>query len=256
MTVKPEVAAFSFEGSGANARTGVLLVHGFTGSPYSMRPWGEHLQAAGYTVSGPLLPGHGTRWQEMNACTWEQWVGAAENALNELAARVDQVFVFGLSMGGTITLRLAETHPEIKGIVVVNASLATQRKDAKLLPFFKNFIGAFPGIVNDIKKPGQDEHGYTKLPLKAAFQLQRGWAAVRAELGKITAPVLYFRSRTDHVVEAVSGEILLSGLTGTKATEVILEDSFHVATLDNDAPQIFASSVDFIKQHSSVTTGA
>ncbi len=135
-------------------------------------------------------------------------------------------------------------------------SLATLRKDAKLLPLFKNVIPAFPGVANDIKKPGQDEHGYGKLPLKAAFQLQRGWAAVRADLAKVTCPVLYFRSRVDHVVEAVSGEILLGGLTGTQATEVILEDSYHVATLDNDAPLIFDSSVDFIKQHSKVASGA
>lgn len=244
-------APFSFEGNGSNARTGVLLVHGFTGSPTSMLGWGEHLAAEGYTVVGPLLPGHGTRWQDMNRCTWQDWVSAMDSALSELASRVDEVFVFGLSMGGTLTLRLAQTHPELKGIVVVNASLATQRKDAMLLPLFKNFIGSFPGIVNDIKKPGMDEQGYGRLPLKAAYELRTLWGVVRGDLSTITCPVLYFRSRTDHVVEAISGTILMDGLSATQATEVVLEDSFHVATMDNDAPQIFASSVDFIHAHSS-----
>ena len=110
-------------------------------------------------------------------------------------------------------------------------------------------IPAMPGIASDIKKPGVTELAYPKIPLKAAHSLQQAWPIVRADLHKITAPVLAYRSRVDHVVEPVSGRALLAGLAGGRVQEQVLEDSFHVATLDNDAPAIFAGSADFVRAH-------
>ena len=235
---------------------GVLLSHGFTGCPQSIRGWAEHLHAAGFTVVAPLLPGHGTRWQDMNATTWADWYAALERSFDDLLTRCDTVFVMGLSMGGTLVLRLAEQRPtQVAGVVVVNASLATERKDAKLLPVLKHLIPAMPGIASDIKKPGATEVAYPKIPLKAAHSLQQAWPIVRADLHKITAPVLAYRSRVDHVVEPVSGRALLAGLAGGRVQEQILEDSFHVATLDNDAPAIFAGSVDFVRVHAPADAG-
>lgn len=252
----PGAEPFSMDGIGARGKIGVLVIHGFTGTPQSMRPWGEHLAAAGFTVRGPLLPGHGTRWQDMNKTTWQDWFATAEEALVELQNVTEEVFVCGLSMGGSLTVRLAETHPEIRGIVTVNPALATERKDAALLPYVRRFIPSFPGIASDIKKADTHEVAYTRLPLQAAWQLQQLWKVTRADLAKITCPVLTFRSRIDHVVEAISGKILLEGLTSTQATEVVLEDSYHVATLDNDAPAIFSGSVDFISEHSTVVAAS
>ena len=235
---------------------GVLISHGFTGCPQSVRGWAEHLHAAGHTVAAPLLPGHGTRWQDLNTTTWAQWYAAVEQAFDRLRSRCDQVFVMGLSMGGTLVLRLAEQRGhEVAGVVVVNASLATERKDARLLPVLKHLIPAMPGIASDISKPGVTELGYTKLPLKAAHSLQQAWPVVRADLPRITAPVLVYRSRVDHVVEPVSGRALLAGLAGGTVEERVLEDSFHVATLDNDAPLIFAGSLEFVRAHTPADAG-
>jgi carboxylesterase len=229
---------------------GVLLCHGFTGTPQSLRPWAQHLAAAGLTVAGPLLPGHGTRWQDMNATTWDDWYGAVEQAFDDLRARCSTVFVMGLSMGGTLSLRLAEQRADqVAGVVVVNASLATERKDAKLLPIAKRVLGSFPGIASDIKKPGEKELAYDRLPLKAAYSLQQAWKVVCADLHRITAPVLVFRSSVDHVVEPISGRTLMAGLAGGTVEERVLENSYHVATLDNDAPTIFADSLQFVREH-------
>ncbi|MFP5219078.1 MAG: alpha/beta hydrolase [Actinomycetes bacterium] len=230
---------------------GVLLSHGFTGTPQSMRPWAEYLNAAGLTVRCPLLPGHGTRWQDMNATTWDDWYGAVEAAFDDLRSRCSTVFAMGLSMGGTLVLRLAELRgDEVAGVVVVNTSLATQRKDAKLLPVAKRLVGSFPGIGSDIKKPGVKELAYDRLPLKAVHSLQSAWPVVCADLPRITAPVLVFRSTTDHVVEPISGIKLLQGLQGhASVRERLLENSYHVATLDNDAPTIFEESLAFVREH-------
>ena len=235
---------------------GALLSHGFTGTTQSMRPWAEHLAAAGLTVSAPRLPGHGTRWQDMNATRFSDWYGEVERAFEDLQARCDSVFVMGLSMGGTLALRLAELRPsDVAGLVLVNASLGTDRKDAKLAPMLSKVVPSFPGIGSDIKKQGETELAYARIPLKAAASLQKAWPVVCADLSKITCPVLVYRSRVDHVVPPVSGELLLKGLAGGTVQERVLEDSYHVATLDNDAPTIFAGSVDFVRVHSPAATG-
>ena len=235
---------------------GALLCHGFTGTTQSMRPWAEHLAAAGLTVTAPRLPGHGTRWQDMNKTRWEDWYGELERAFDDLRARCESVFLMGLSMGGTLSLRLAELRPsEVAGVVVVNASLGTDRKDAKLAPVMSKVIPSFPGIGSDIKKDGIEELAYDRIPLKAVASLQKAWPVVSADLHKITCPVLVFRSRVDNVVPPVSGETLLKGLAGGTVEERILENSYHVATLDNDAPEIFAGSLDFVRAHSTAAAG-
>jgi esterase/lipase len=247
--VMPGAEPFAFPGGdGPDGRTGVLLVHGFTGTPMSMRPWGEHLATEGFAVRCPLLPGHGTRWQDANASTHEQWTTTVENAFDELAATCDRVFVAGLSMGGTLATRLAEVRPaDVDGVILVNPALLTQRIDAKLLPMLARITPSWAPIASDIKKPGVEELAYPKLPTRAMMQLRALWALTRADLGRVTAPVIVFHSVEDHVVEPVNSTILLAGIGSADKTEVLLEDSYHVATLDNDAPKIFAGSVDWIR---------
>jgi carboxylesterase len=228
-------------------RIGVLLSHGFTGCPASIVPWGKHLAAQGYGVAVPRLPGHGTTWQECNRTRWADWYGEVERAFEKLAANCDKVVVGGLSMGAGLVLRLAADHGrEVAGIVVVNPAVNTTRKDVLALPVLKHLVPSFPGITDDIKKPGQLEYGYSRSPLKAAHSMMQGWKQVREDLPRITQPLLVFRSAEDHVVDPSSGQIILTRVSSTDLTERILEDSYHVATLDNDAPAIFEESADFI----------
>ena len=102
MPIRP--GARSLVWSTVTTASGVLLLHGFTGSPASMRPWGELLAQRSWTVRVPRLPGHGTRWQDMNITRWEDWYSEADRNLRELTSRCDRVFVAGLSMGGALTL--------------------------------------------------------------------------------------------------------------------------------------------------------
>jgi esterase/lipase len=246
--VMPGAEAFDFPGRGLNGCTGVLLVHGFTGTPMSMRPWGEHLAEAGFAVRCPLLPGHGTRWQDCNLSSHDQWTTAVGQAFDALAADCDRVFVAGLSLGGTLATRLAEVRPDdIAGLLLVNPALLTQRLDAKLLPMLSRLTGSWAPIASDIKKPGVTELAYPKLPTRAMMQVRELWKATRADLASVTAPVIVFHSREDHVVEPINSTVLLAGVSSTDTTEVVLENSYHVATLDNDAPLIFEGSVDWIR---------
>jgi carboxylesterase len=213
-----------------------------------MRPWAEHLAAAGYTVRLPLLPGHGTRWQDANRSTWQQWYAAVETAYDEVAARCTTVFAAGLSMGGTLVTRLAEQKGDaIAGLVLVNPSYGTERFDARFAPFISWAVRSRPAIGSDIKKAGVAEPSYDRTPVAAFVSLRKLWKVTLADLPKVTAPVLMFRSREDHVVEPLSAGLLREGATATTVRQVVLDDSYHVATLDNDAPVVFDSSVEFIR---------
>jgi carboxylesterase len=227
---------------------GVVVSHGFTGTPASMRPWARHLAAAGYTVRLPLLPGHGVPWQETNKSSWPQWYGAIEDAFHDLRARCDTVFAVGLSMGGTLVTRLAEQHPDdVAGLVLVNPAYGTRRLDAKLAPYFARLIRSRPAIGGDIKKPGVDEPAGERTPVIAFASLQKLWKVTSADLAAVRAPIRMYRSREDHVVDDLSAELLKAGTTHTTVDEVMLDNSYHVATLDNDAPLIFEGSVQFIE---------
>ncbi|GAA3445644.1 alpha/beta hydrolase [Planomonospora venezuelensis] len=237
----------------AGGPVGVLLCHGFTGSPQSLRPWGEYLAGAGLTVALPRLPGHGTTWREMNHTRWEDWYAELDRELADLRGRCTEVFVMGLSLGGCMALRLAEVHREgVRGVVVVNPSIANDVPLLKLAPLLKFFVPSVPGVAGDIKKEGATELGYTRTPVRAAATLPRLWALTQAGLDGLTRPVLVFHSPQDHVVKPTSVRILREKLTGGNLDVVELADSYHVATLDNDADQIFAGSLEFVRAHASV----
>jgi carboxylesterase len=130
-------------------RIGVLLSHGITGNPTSMVPWGAHLAEQGYAVEVPLLPGHGTTWEDANTTTFDDWYGTINRTFDQLRGEVDTVVVGGLSMGGAIALRLAaDRGDQIAGVVVVNPALASRRKDLLALPLLKYVVGGFPATTS------------------------------------------------------------------------------------------------------------
>lgn len=245
MPVMPGAEPFHHDGG----PVGALLCHGFTGTPQSLRPWAEHLGAAGLTVALPRLPGHGTSVAEANLTTWEDWFAEIDRSLTLLRERCDEVFVMGLSMGGTLAIRLAEQRgDDVAGLVLVNPSLLTKRPDRFLLPVLRWVVPTWPGIASDIKKEGAVELAYDRIPVRAAYQLGRLWLTTRGDLDRVTQPILVLRSTQDHVVEPDSCRLLREKVASTDVREVLLEDSYHVATLDNDAPTIFEESLSFVRR--------
>ena len=245
MAILTGAEPFNHDGSDV----GVLLCHGFTGTPQSMRPWGEYLVERGYTVRVPLLPGHGTTWQEMNGTSWQDWYSCVDTAFRELHERCERVVVGGLSMGGALSLQLAQEHgPRISGLVLVNPAVKFDDPRTRLVPVLKHLMGSVEGVGNDIKKPGVTELAYTRTPLKAAHSQLVGWQSVIRDLPEVTQPVLLLRSPQDHVVPASSSALILSRISSRDRTEILLEDSYHVATLDNDAQRIFDESAKFIER--------
>lgn len=245
MSVLPGAEPYSHDGSD----TGVLLIHGFTSTPLSMRPWADHLVERGYTVRVPRLPGHGTTWQEMNRTRWDDWYAEVDRTFRDLHAQCARVFVAGLSMGGSLGLALAEEHgPRLHGLVLVNPAVKFDDWRVSLVPVLKYVMPSAPAIASDIKKPGVVEQAYDRSPVHAAHSQFIGWKNVIRDLPEVTQPVLLLHSVDDHVVPASSSELILARVSSPDVTEIVLHDSYHVATLDNDAPRIFDESVAFIER--------
>ncbi len=238
--VIPGAEAFRFDGG----PVGVLLQHGFLGCPASMRPFGEWLAARELSVVGPRLPGHGTTWEELEKTTWPEWEQEAEGALLELAHRCTTVLAVGLSMGGAMVLHLGAKHPDkVSGVVAVNPII--RRPDLRLTPLARLFMRTRKGPGNDLKRPGQDEIVYERVPLRAANELGKLMRTTDRELPSMRLPLLVFSSREDHTVKPANSKRVFER-AGSEQKELIpLANSYHVATLDYDAETIFERTLAF-----------
>ncbi|MEP7023115.1 MAG: alpha/beta fold hydrolase [Actinomycetota bacterium] len=233
--------------SAAGGPCGALVLHGFTGSPQSMRPLARAFADAGYTVELPLLPGHGTTVQDMADTGWADWTAAVDRAYQQLASRCDAVVVAGLSMGGSLALWLAAEHPEITGLILVNP-VAESDDFGPLITAATQLLDAgeefMPGVGNDVADPDVTELAYTSTPVRCLLSLVDGITAQKERLASITAPTLLLHSLQDHIVPPSSAALLAERLAGP--VEVVdLERSFHVATIDLDQDVIAARAVAF-----------
>jgi carboxylesterase len=242
--VVPGAEPFTFHGG----PIGVLLLHGFTGNPASLRRIGEWLANRGHTVSCPRYPGHGTSWKELGRTRWQDWVAEATRGLKEIDRRCETVVLLGLSMGGAMALHLAARYPDVvRGLVLVNPYV----RDPRILVamYLWGVIPPRKGIGDDIKKPGETELPYDKMPARGIAQLARFLKVVQQELPRVRQPLLVFNSPEDHVVPKGNAELVMERVGSTDKEMVVLPNSYHVATLDYDAELIFERTHEFAEAH-------
>ncbi|PHR25453.1 MAG: carboxylesterase [Hoeflea sp.] len=239
--------AFRFEAEG---RPAVLVLHGFTGSTQSMRYLGEELHRRfGFHVCGPRLAGHGTSPDDMATTGFLDWLGTAEAALREMAATHRKVFVTGLSMGGTLSLNLAARFPDlVAGIIPINGCGGRLSAEMSELVLANDAPERVPGIGSDIKAAGVAELAYSEVPVSCVREANALMGATGNLLGKILCPTLVIQSREDHVLPPSNGSLILQSIGSRDARILWLEDSYHVATLDNDKDLIVERTGRFISE--------
>lgn len=227
-------------------RWAVLLLHGFTSGPQSVLPWAEALANAGATVRVPLLRGHGTSVADLAQTTAGQWRRDVQRVLDDLLTQdFDKVAVAGLSMGGTLALDAA-SHRPVDATFVVNPGLSFKfldRLGVSLSPVIHRLIPTVGPLAGDVSKPGAAESAYDRTPVAAVQQLAKLFWTTRRQLSKITSPVTLYWSPQDHIVPSSSAKILCQSVDPQLLTTVVLERSFHVATLDYDAAVIQQHSI-------------
>ena len=239
----PGCESFSSE----NGPLGVLVLHGFTGNPASVRSLAERIAAAGYSVELPRLPGHGTNVEDMMSTDWSDWSGAAEAAFDALSQRCERVGVVGLSMGGGLGAHVAEVRPTVAACVFINPLVKppAQEMVEGLNALLDAGLTTIDSIGSDIKREGSVEVSYELTPLVCTASLFEAMRGVNAGLVTITAPTLLLSSREDHVVTSDNGDDIVDKLTGP-VERVWLEDSYHVATMDNDQELVESATVLFL----------
>ena len=223
------------------------MIHGFTGSPASIKPWAHSLHESGLTVFAPLLSGHGTHWSDLNKVQWEDWYQVIENEFLELKKHCDQIFVAGFSVGGALALRLSQIRgSELAGAILLNASIYDERRRFNLVPVLSLILPSIPGGTGDIAKAGSIKHGYERIPLRGLNQVRKLWRTVEHDLYLVDLPLMVAYSLNDHVVHPVCSETIIDNVYSSDIREVVFEKSFHNVALDYDAELLNEESLSFI----------
>ena len=235
--------------SAAGGSVGVLVLHGFTGNPQSLRGLAQAFADAGFTVELPLLPGHGTSLDDMEKTGWDDWYQGVEMAYAEIADRCSSVIVAGLSLGGSLAVTLAVEHPEVAALVLVNPAVEVTAPGS--IEFLEDFLAQgverIDALGSDIADPDAVELSYSGTPVRPLISALKHYDTLPARLGELRCPILLFTSTQDHVVDPHSSETLAAAASGP-VERVTLERSFHVATLDYDKDEIERRAVEFARR--------
>ncbi len=230
--------------------TGCLLIHGFTGAPTEMRPLGEYLAAQGYSVLGVRLTGHGTRIEDMNRVTWEDWSNSVLDGWYLLRPNTKRVFIIGLSMGGVLTLYHSSFLPAA-GLVSMSTPYQIDDPRRKFLPLLSKVMPYADKGESDWQDENavEDHFSYDKYPTKALLQLTRLLEEMRKALPQVNAPALLIHSRKDIGVPLVNLEKIYRAIATPENSKkkIILEHSGHVVTRDKDKDLVFRAIHDFIQ---------
>ncbi len=228
-------------------RTGLLLIHGFTGSPGEMRPLAEHLAQEGYSVTVPILAGHCCTVEEMNRTSYSDWIQSAYNAYTELACSTDRIIVVGHSMGGLIAVYLANRY-KVAGVVSVCTPIHFVNWGARLAPVIGLFKPVHTGRSTRNPEVNQYLGGYDAMPLRAVRSLTRLRNIVRDELGSLRTPILVQQARYDMTVRPSSAQYIYDHV-GSESKEIRwYERSGHMLPVDVDRKEVWADVLALVRR--------
>lgn len=250
---EPEVLEGAEEFSLGEGTVGVLLVHGFTGSPQGMRGLGQYLAERDLAVEGIRLPGHGTTWRDLNQRKTQEWIESVEAGFAKVAQGRRKVFIVALSFGAALGLDFAARHPDdVAGIVTLSGLVYTRDPRRFLAPVIRRLTASLPGIGNDIADAGAAEIAYDRLPTGAAHQMLLFIRRARAALPNVHCPILVIHSKSDHTVHPGNARVIFDTVASEDKEVVWLDNSYHVITLDVDKQEVFERTYDFIKQRADI----
>ena len=237
--VKPHLDGTSINYPGN--KTGFVLVHGFTATTTEVKPLAERLHQEGFTVSAPLLPGHGTHPDDLNKTSWQEWYQVVRDAYLKLGESCDVIWLGGESMGSLLCLLTAVEFPEVAGLLLFSPALEVKNlKAAYLAQYFKKYLD------KSHKSDDQEWKGYNVYPMKAAVQLLKLQKQVKKNLNKVTQPTLVVVSEADQTVPVSSGKEIINSISSQEKQLTVLENASHTMLLDHDNQQLIDQAIEFV----------
>jgi carboxylesterase len=240
-----------FEIAGASD-VGVLLVHGFTGTPSDMRPVADALAADGIGSACPLLRGHGTHPDDMLGCSFRDWLDDVERALDRLLERHDRAVLVGMSMGGTLALNVAARRAadrRLAGVVTIAAPVVLddwRLKFAKLIVRVVKWQAWGKPDIKD-RRVWDQQRSYRRIRTRAILAMLGLMADTRSRLHCVGVPLLILQSRDDHVVPPRNADLIRDGVGSAERRVVMLDNCYHVGTVDFEAGRINAEILTFVR---------
>ena len=239
--ILPGAEPFLLKGSSK----GVLLLHGFTGSPAEMRLLGEHLNKQGFTVLAIRLPGHGTIVRDLELTNWRHWYGAALDGYLLLSGLCNEINVIGLSMGGLLALKLAAEYP-LHSVAALSTPIFLTNRKIWLLPLYRLFRRYVPKKQRGYDILPKYFVGYDKTPLSSLSSLLDLIQEVRLDICRVECPVLLIQARREHTVRPESASFLFENIKAKNKELFWLEKSGHIVTLDMERDLVISIISDFL----------
>jgi len=233
---------------------GVLLLHDLAGTPQPFAELSAACSDAGFAVEVPLLPGHGTSIEDLEGMVWEDWAGAAQLALDELASRSGPVVVGGIAMGATLACWVAAAHPAVVGVIAINPRAIPVPKEATdtLNAMLNDGVTVVPPLQRDVSDRTARVLAYDSVPVSTLISMFSALDSMAEHWDDLTCPMLIINSARDHRVSPANADWLAQH-AGGPVERLVLERSFHEATVDVEHDKVNDASVSFIKK---VTAGA
>ncbi|WP_407714781.1 alpha/beta hydrolase [Comamonas testosteroni] len=263
---------FVMPGEGRNARTGVLLIHGLTGTPAEMRLLAKGLNKQGFTVYGVQLAGHCGSMEDLVAARWTDWLASVESGLQRFSLHVDHVVVGGLSMGALLSLAVAERHPDkVAGVCALSTtfrydgwSIPAYTRLAFLLPLFRLlgigrnsvFMEAPPygikdealraRVVEQMNSGDSSAAGLPGNPWWSVIELRALSANVQTRLAQLRSPCLVIHAREDDISSVSNAHDIQRGAVNAHVELVLLDNCYHMITIDRERRTVIAKLNEFI----------
>jgi carboxylesterase len=230
---------------------GVMLIHGFTGSPPEMRLIADYLNQRGLTVSGPLLPGHGTSLEDLDKRKWQEWTKAIENEFSNLRRNCQVVFTGGLSLGSLLSLYMAAHNDEMAGVMAYSPAIKVSDRRASLIPVLKYIMPNFPKGEDFVTDPDALAHNwsYDGLPLHAAHEVMHLSKEVRRSLPQVSCPILIVQGALDPAIAPDCAQIVNNGVSSEEKEVLLLNNSGHLVTIDSEWERVAEKTYKFIQAH-------
>lgn len=228
-------------------KTGILLLHGLTGTPDEVEPLGRFLAEHDISTLAPWLEGHGTNPQDLARTHWQDWARSAREAFEEMRSRCTKLFVGGLSMGALQALHLASHFP-VSGVLSMDAPIRIHDFRFNGIAIFRFLQWRTSNLTGGIRNPQAPPHKtYPYVATRSLYELKKLMDHVREDLPYVTAPALVVQGRKDSMVPPDNGEVVHQSLGSAVKHLLYLEESDHVVTMDFDKEELFQRTLKFIQ---------